>query len=268
MPLPIDLFLVRHGESEGNIAHKRDRAGDSSLLTDEHRARHSSTYRLTDRGIEQARAAGAWIRNNFEGSFDHFLTSPFLRARETAAHMNLPGAAWEMDPYLVERDHGELDGLSQAERLEKFGAGRLQEMLHSFYRKAPNGESRLDIGLRWDRIMLSLSQRHPEHRVVIVAHETIIESGLIRRLHWTIEEFYEWKERNDPREKVNNCQVIHFSRRNPETGQVIDKVRWWRSACPWDLSLANGGWQQINARRFTSSELLEQVERHPRLINV
>lgn len=267
MPLPIDLVLVRHGESEGNVANKRDRAGDPSLLTESHRARHTSTYRLTENGIKQAKAAGQWIRKSIPGSFDHFLTSPFVRARETAAYLDLPNAAWEVDPYLVERDHGELDGLSQAEKLDKFGPDKVREILHNFYRKAPNGESRLDIGLRWDRVMLSLSKRHSEHRVIIVAHETIIESGLIRRLHWSVEQFQQWKEANDPKTKIHNCQVIHFTRRNPETGQVIDKVRWWRSVCPWQPELTPGSWQPIVPHQYSSKELLDQVKQYKRLIS-
>ncbi len=266
MSLPIDLVLVRHGESEGNLAAKLDRAGDSHLLTAEHKGRHQSEYRLTNNGIKQAKAAGKWLRENFEGEFDFFLTSSFIRALETAAYLDLPGAAWDVDPYLVERDSGDMTGLSQLERIERYGKDYIKEYVHHFYRKTPNGESRLDLGLRWDRIMLSLSQRHSEHRVVIVAHETIIESGLIRRLHWSIEEFYKWKELNDPKTKVHNCQIIHFTRRNPETGQVIDKVRWWRSVCPWQLELTPGHWQKIEPHRYSSKDLLDQAKKYPRYI--
>lgn len=266
MPLPIDMVLVRHGESESNYANKADRRGDTRLLTQEHLARHSSTYRLTDLGIKQAKAAGHWLRENTQG-FDYCLTSAFARAQETAAYLNLPRAAWEVDPYLVERDHGELEGLKHGERVERFGANYASDILHSFYKRPPNGESRLDLGLRWDRIMLSLSQRHEHDRVIIVAHETIIECGLIRRLHWTVDEFFQWKEQNDPATKIHNCQIIHFTRRNLVTGQIISHVRWWRTICPWDLTITNSDWQPIVPRRFNRRQLLDQVAKYPRLIN-
>jgi len=266
MPLPIDLVLVRHGESESNLANSRDRRGDESLMTNEHRSRHTSEYRLTDKGIKQAQAAGKWLRNNFEGQFDFYLTSDFARAKETAAHLNLPNAEWEIDPYLVERNHGEFDGLSNTEKEVLFGKDYRDRFIHNFYRRPPNGESRLDLSLRWDRVMSSLSQRHSEHRVIIVAHQTIIESGLIRRLHWTVEDFHNWKKKRDPKTDINNCQVIHFTRRNPDSGQVINSIRWWRTVCPWDKSRSDEKWRKIIPKKYSSQELLRMVEAYERLI--
>ena len=63
------------------------------MYTDEFRARHSSSFRLTERGCKQAEKAGAWIRKEFPG-FDRYLVSEYLRALETAALLNLPGADW------------------------------------------------------------------------------------------------------------------------------------------------------------------------------
>lgn len=268
MPLPLDIVLVRHGESEGNLANKRDRAGDSSLMTKEHKDRHNSTWRLTGKGIEQAEAAGNWIRENIQGQFDHYLVSPFVRAVETAGYLDLPDASWEIDPYLIERDHGDLDGISQEAKDRLFSNNLAKRALNEFYWRPPNGETRLEAGLRWDRIMLSLSQRHSEHKVIIVAHETLIEAGLIRRLHWTIEQFCLWKEANDPATKIHNCQVIHFTRRDPESGLIHVGVRWWRSVCPWDLNVTSGEWQVIEKRLFSNDELLEEASKIPRIINL
>ncbi len=268
MPLPIDLVLVRHGESEGNVANRKDRIGDSALLTDEHRARHNSAWRLTDNGIKQAKAAGKWIAENISGEFDCYLTSEAVRAKETAAYLNLLNSAWEEEPYLMERDHGDLDGLPKIEREKIFKDNLGKRDLHEYWWRPPNGETRLEAGLRWDRVMTSLSQRHADHKVIIVAHETIIEAGLIRRLHWTVEEFCKWKAINDPATKVHNCQIIHFSRRDPETGKIGQGVRWYRSVCPWNLSLTPNKWQKIEKHLFTNEELLGQVNRFQRYINI
>lgn len=43
--LPIDIVLVRHGESEGNIAQDLSKIGDDSLWTSEFSQRHTSNYR-------------------------------------------------------------------------------------------------------------------------------------------------------------------------------------------------------------------------------
>ncbi|HEU5062883.1 MAG TPA: histidine phosphatase family protein [Solirubrobacterales bacterium] len=62
------LFL-RHGES----VHNADRSGEP--------AAHSESDKLTEKGLEQARAAGAGLR---ELGVTRLLSSPLRRARETA----------------------------------------------------------------------------------------------------------------------------------------------------------------------------------------
>jgi len=260
MPLPVDLILVRHGESLLNRAHYLDRMGDSRLMTSKLTSAHSSEIPLTEKGIEQAKAAGKWLKENIPGRIDFGLTSAFVRARETAGHLGLDGAIWAIDPYLVERDHGDFDGLTEAEKVEQYGEDYKDRYIRNFYRRPPNGESRLDLSLRWDRIMLSLSQRHHENRVLIVAHQSIIEAGMIRRLHWTIEQFSDWKRAHDQETEVHNAQIIHFTRRDPESQNVIDKVRWWRTVCPWNLAISDSRWRSIKVKHYSSSDLLEMVE--------
>lgn len=69
---PLELVLVRHGQSEGNEAVARSQRGDLSAYTPEFKNKHSSTYRLTDKGIEQAKVAGHWIRENIGDKFDRY----------------------------------------------------------------------------------------------------------------------------------------------------------------------------------------------------
>ena len=69
---PLELVLVRHGQSEGNEAVARSQTGDLSAYTPEFKNKHSSTYRLTDKGIQQAKVAGQWIRDNIGDKFDRY----------------------------------------------------------------------------------------------------------------------------------------------------------------------------------------------------
>jgi broad specificity phosphatase PhoE len=62
-------LLLRHGES----VHNADRSGEP--------AAHSEGDKLTEKGIEQANAAGAGLRDL---GITRLLTSPLRRARETA----------------------------------------------------------------------------------------------------------------------------------------------------------------------------------------
>ena len=83
MTMPIDLVLVRHGESEGNAARRSSIAGDNSVFTEEFCGRHSSRFRLTDRGREQARAAGTWLKEHLGPRFDRYLVSGSRQAGRT-----------------------------------------------------------------------------------------------------------------------------------------------------------------------------------------
>ena len=57
----LELTLVRHGQSEGNLAYRRAGQGDDSLYDGAFMDRHSSLWRLTDRGRREARAAGETV---------------------------------------------------------------------------------------------------------------------------------------------------------------------------------------------------------------
>ena len=60
--LPIDLVIIRHGESEGNLAKK-------NLKHEKLSKRHTSKYRLTDNGRYQSITAGKWIKNNITKNY-------------------------------------------------------------------------------------------------------------------------------------------------------------------------------------------------------
>ena len=95
--MPVDLVLVRHGESESNLAQKLALRGHIQAWSDEFRKRHNSRCRLTDRGRHQAVKAGEWIKRHIGNYFDVYLTSEYVRAMETAAHLALPSASWRTE---------------------------------------------------------------------------------------------------------------------------------------------------------------------------
>lgn len=98
------IYLVRHGQSEGNR---------------ERRFSPNPHIELTALGEEQARAAGRWLAARARPS--RIVSSPFLRARSTAAWIAAElGFAdeIELEPGLRERDIGELAGRPYAALLE------------------------------------------------------------------------------------------------------------------------------------------------------
>lgn len=142
--LPIDLVLVRHGQSEGNAAKRLSKAGDHSAFTPEFVDRHTSSFRLTELGRMQASLAGTFLKDEFfkDGvGFDRYITSEYSRAMETAGLLQLPNAEWFCDVYLTERNWGEFDVCPEDELKEKFGAALRRYKVEPFFCQPPNGES-------------------------------------------------------------------------------------------------------------------------------
>lgn len=95
-----NLVFLRHGESIGNA---------------ESRWQGQSDYALTEKGRAQAQAlARRW---KAEGQkFDRIISSPLVRAKETAEIIaSALEARLELDPILMERHIGEMEGLTAEE---------------------------------------------------------------------------------------------------------------------------------------------------------
>ena len=92
--------FLRHGESTGNA---------------QSRWQGQSDYPLTDLGRAQARAlAERWKSENVK--FDLAITSPLARAKETAEIIaSTLNVKIEIDPIWLERDIGEMEGLTAEE---------------------------------------------------------------------------------------------------------------------------------------------------------
>lgn len=141
--LPQELVLVRHGESEGNVASNLMKKGDRSLgfiLTDHHTAR----WRLTPKGVEQAKMAGEWLRANLQplpsgDYFDRHYVSEYVRAMETASHLGLV-QDWYVDYNLRERCWGELEQVHRPDWKELYAANMRMREQEPWFWKPPGGE--------------------------------------------------------------------------------------------------------------------------------
>ena len=109
MALPADLVLVRHGQSEANLVKDEIKAGNAQAYTDAFAKAKNWQTRLTDKGREQAKAAGEYIRAEIGERFDARFFSYFVRTRETAGLLGVDGPNWQRSPYLHERDWGMID---------------------------------------------------------------------------------------------------------------------------------------------------------------
>jgi len=260
MPMPLNLVLVRHGESEGNVATTLSKKGDDSKFTEEFLNRHSSTWRLTPKGQKQAKISGEWIKENIGSRFHRYYVSDYDRAKETAAGLFLPEAEWFVTYYLVERCWGDLDVMPFEERKQRFKENLRRKSMDPFYWVPTNGESMLDLLCsRLERILDTLHRECDGKNAILVVHGEVMWGFryILERMHHAEIMRLEYSE--SPYDKIHNGQILHYTRLNPKTGKIEPYLNWMRSVCPNDTTLSSNDWTPIIRKRFTNTELLKQV---------
>ncbi len=255
---PIELVFVRHGESEGNVAVKASERGDPTYFTDEFREKHSSTWNLTPKGEEQARIAGEWIRKNIhDGNFDGHYASTYRRARRTAGLLGLPNARWKLRDYIREHDWGNLDVMTDAERWEKYPDAMKKREINGFYFGAPGGESLADVLIRARAgIFATLYNKLPNKTGIIVSHGNMMWPFRMIMEDLLPEQYSALKAKKAPEDKMNNCQILQYTRVNPVTGEISEKFGWRRTVCPWKLDPEVNTWREIVHKTYTNEELI------------
>lgn len=139
--------LVRHGETEWSLDGRHTGRTDLPLLPE---------------GVEQAKALRPVLAAR---PFAAVLTSPLLRARETAELAGL-GPAAVVDEDLAEWDYGAYEGVTTTQiRVDRPG-------WELFADGVPEGESADDVALRVDRVIARI--RSTPGDVACVAHSHVL----------------------------------------------------------------------------------------------
>src|SRR3978361_1837604 len=88
---PERIWIVRHGQSAGNVARDAAMAADLDRIA---LAKRDVDVPLSDTGEDQSRALGRWFaRAADDDRPDTLLCSPYLRARQTASLFRNAGGA-------------------------------------------------------------------------------------------------------------------------------------------------------------------------------
>lgn len=267
--LPVDLIVIRHGESEGNVANRAGRKGDNSLFTPEFRNRHSREFRLTDYGIKQAQVAGEWLKQNIGFPIDRFLVSDYIRAKETAFELDIAGAAWSVEYQLRERDMALMDNLPPDEKARLYAVEERHYELDSFLSiPAGGGESVAALCLRLKAdVIAHVVRDYADMRVAMVCHGHVMRALQLELLQLGRDDFIRLDNSDDPRDKIHNCQVMWYTRRDPSNGRVQGPHLFaWRSVSPWDPERTDTGWVKIVRSRMTNEDLRKEVALYPRHI--
>ena len=176
---PSRLWVVRHGESAGNVA--RD-AADAAGLSRIDIAVRDVDVPLSERGVEQSRALGRWFAARPARERPTVvLASPHVRAQHTAQLVRdaggfAPGVRdVASDERLREKEFGILDRLTRAgiEELHPEQA-ELRRLHGKFYFRPPGGESWCDVVLRLRSALDTISLHYPGERVLVVCHQVVV----------------------------------------------------------------------------------------------
>ena len=264
--MPLDLFLVRHGQSEGNVVLQRSKKPNPPPTPRGYAERDPSNYRLTDKGRAQAERAGRWIRawmaRHGVEAFDRYYCSPFVRTRETAARLALPGAQWQLESLLRERDFGRWGGLGKSETNERFWHSTQLKERQKFLWRPEGGESTADLDMRAREVLATLAREQAGLRVVCVTHEDVMWAFRYRLEKMTIEQWLRHEDDDSPASKIANCGILHFTRRT-EAGRVTEKFTRVRNVDP--ARPGHSRWRRISRPRYTDEQLLAQDKKHPPL---
>jgi broad specificity phosphatase PhoE len=171
---PVELVLVRHAESEGNVADAEARESDAERL--ELSARDADVE-LSANGKEQARSLGRWVAGLPEDARpDLVVSSPYRRAASTAqAALGDLGLDILLDERLRERDLGVFDGLTgKGIRARYQEESDRRAHLGKFYYQPPSGESWADVALRVRSLLADLREGYDGQRVWLFSHQAVI----------------------------------------------------------------------------------------------
>ncbi|MEO5814135.1 MAG: histidine phosphatase family protein [Gemmatimonadaceae bacterium] len=177
---PDAVFIVRHGESAGNVA--RDAAYKAGLSIIDI-AERDVDVPLSAAGEAQSEALGRWFAHMPDDARPNVvLVSPYLRARHTASIIEsvggvAPGALTIADERLREKEFGVLDCLTKLGIEQRFpDQAEARARVGKFYFRPPGGESWCDVILRLRSVLDTISLHHsgPGKRVLIVAHQVIV----------------------------------------------------------------------------------------------
>jgi probable phosphoglycerate mutase len=205
------LYIARHGESAGNVAREAAlEAGEAMIDIDV----RDVDVPLSELGKRQSIALGRWFGAlPAERKPNVVLTSPYLRARDTAAliiktaGMNEDSYSFIVDERLREKEFGILDRLTPVGIRENFpDQAEFRRLLGKFYHRPPGGESWCDVILRLRSATEMMSREYCGQRVLIVCHTVVVLCMRYIIEHLTEDELLAIDKKNE----IANCSVTMY----------------------------------------------------------
>lgn len=223
---PQILWIVRHGQSAGNVAREAAEAAAEHWIDI---ATRDMDTPLSALGERQSVALGRWFgAMAADRRPTVLLCSPYVRAMQTSSLVleaaDIDGTlAIQRDERLREKEFGLLDRLTKAGIRHKFPELAEQRAhVGKFYFRPPGGESWCDVLLRLRSVLDTLTREYRRQRVLIVAHQVIVNC-----LRYLLERMSEAQIMAIDREAdVPNCSVTsyEFDPRAGRAGKLLPRL--------------------------------------------
>jgi len=230
---PQRLWLVRHGQSQGNVARDlANEAGHHEIAIDV----RDVDVPLSDLGHRQARAAGEWFASLPKGERPEvILTSPYIRARQTAKAICEAGALAGgpekpiVDERLREREFGIFDRLTTTGIKARFpDEAAHRARLGKFYHRPPGGESWADVILRLRSVLNTINLHYSNKRVLVVCHQVVVLC-----FRYILEELEEADILTiDKQAEVLNCGICAYEFQPDAQGLCAPRLALWNHGAP------------------------------------
>ena len=230
---PSRLWLVRHGQSQGNVARDEAHQAGDLLIDLEWR---DVDVPLSELGHRQADATGRWFAGLPEAERPEILlSSPYVRARQTAEAIcqagGLSGSAKStiLDERLREREFGVFDGLTTKGIREKYpDEAAHRAKMGKFYHRPPGGESWADVILRLRSALNSIIIQYEGRRVLIVCHQVVVLC-----MRYIIEELTEAEILDiDRQAEILNCGICAYDFDIDRRGHCVPELALWNHGAP------------------------------------
>jgi probable phosphoglycerate mutase len=230
---PERLYLVRHGQSQGNVA--RDAADEAGAHEIDIQMRDVDVP-LSELGHRQAEGAGRWFAALPAAERPEIiLSSPYVRARQTAEIICKQGALAGgvsrtiVDERLREREFGIFDRLTTAGIRERFPEEAAhRRRLGKFYHRPPGGESWADVILRLRSAMNTINLHYCDKRVLIVCHQVVVLC-----FRYILEELDEHAILAiDRQAEVLNCGIAAYDFAPDPKGLCVPDLALWNHGAP------------------------------------
>ena len=211
---PDVLWIVRHGESAGNVARVAAYKAGLPLIDI---ATRDVDVPLSPLGEQQAQATGR--RFGLMAPEERptvVLTSPYLRACETARLIcDVAGIATErlvdkkivVDERLREKEFGIIDRLTRIGIQQNHPEqAELRKLLGKFYHRPPGGESWCDVILRLRSVIDTITREYCRERVLVVCHSVVVSCFMYLLERMTEDQILALDRDNE----VANCSITRY----------------------------------------------------------